>query len=83
MKRLRQLGRLLRITQVFVRHDLDEFVIGTFSCGGCDERKKKGGQAAHHQTNDQTKNCGYIGPRRTCEPSHRALPGQRHAATPE
>ncbi len=26
MKRLRQLGRLLRITQVFVRHDLDEFV---------------------------------------------------------
>ncbi|MBI3777703.1 MAG: ubiquinone biosynthesis regulatory protein kinase UbiB [Gammaproteobacteria bacterium] len=26
MKRLRQLARLLRITQVFVRHDLDEFV---------------------------------------------------------
>ncbi|MBI5783305.1 MAG: ubiquinone biosynthesis regulatory protein kinase UbiB [Gammaproteobacteria bacterium] len=26
MKRLRQLGRLLRIIQVFVRHDLDEFV---------------------------------------------------------
>ena len=26
MKRLRQLGRLLRITQIFVRHDLDEFV---------------------------------------------------------
>ncbi len=26
MTRLRQLGRLLRITQVFVRHDLDEFV---------------------------------------------------------
>ncbi len=26
MMRLRQLGRLLRITQIFVRHDLDEFV---------------------------------------------------------
>ena len=26
MKRLRQVARLLRITQVFVRHDLDEFV---------------------------------------------------------
>jgi ubiquinone biosynthesis protein len=26
MRRLRQLGRLLRITQIFVRHDLDEFV---------------------------------------------------------
>jgi ubiquinone biosynthesis protein len=26
MKRLRQLARLLRITQIFVRHDLDEFV---------------------------------------------------------
>ena len=26
MTRLRQLGRLLRITQIFVRHDLDEFV---------------------------------------------------------
>ncbi|MDH3311285.1 MAG: ubiquinone biosynthesis regulatory protein kinase UbiB [Gammaproteobacteria bacterium] len=26
MMRLRQIGRLLRITQIFVRHDLDEFV---------------------------------------------------------
>ena len=26
MTRLRQLGRLLRITQIFVRHDLDEFI---------------------------------------------------------